>query len=153
MFIKKKILFILVICILLTGCGVSKSELKENKKQYNNSIKALCEEYNLKDCKIEIDDFSKIDNIYIADTYIYSDNFSKLSSNDAFFFAKELSELEDEIETKSSDVIAYSEYIISNDSKYYYDNEKGIDYLMKDTESVYTIKNGQVMYDIFEKGY
>ena len=144
------ILFVSVICVLLTGCGVSKNELNKSSEEYKQSINELCEEYNLTDCKIEVSDFSEIDNIYVANVYVYSDSFSELKSNNAYLFAKELSELNDEIE---NDSITYSSRIISKDSKYYYDTKKDIHYLIKDTESVYTIRNGQVMYDIFEKGY
>lgn len=145
-----KTMCVLLICLVLVGCGISKKDLANNKEQYKNSIKELCDEYNLSDCKIEISDFSKIDNIYVASAYLYSDSFSKLKSDKAYFFAKDLSQLSDE---SIDDSITYSSRIISKDSKYYYDTEKDIHYLMKDTESVYTIKNGQVMYDIFEKGY
>lgn len=144
------IIFVSVLCILLTGCGISKSELNKNKEQFKESINKLCEEYDLTDCKIEISDFSKIDNIYVANVELYSDNYSKSKSDRAYLFAKELFELNEKIE---NDSITYSSRIISKDSKYYYDTEKDIHYLMKDTESVYTIRNGQVMYDIFEKGY
>lgn len=143
-----RITLLLLVCFILVGCGISKSDLNDNKEQYRNSIKKLCDEYNLTDVKIEIDDFSKIDNIYIASAYIYSDDFSNLESNQAYLFAKELSEMSD-----INDTIIYSDYIVSKNSKYHYETEKNIQYLIKDNESVYTIKNGQVMYDIFEKGY
>lgn len=145
------VIFILALCILLTACGVSKSELNKSNKEYEKAINGLCEEYKLNDCKIEIEKFSKIDNIYITSMNLYTDEFLNLTSNQAFLFAKELSNLEYEIDTKNSDVIAYNERIISNGSKYYYDTQKDLYYLMKDFESVYTIKNGQVMYDIFEE--
>lgn len=147
------VISICILCVLITGCGISNSELDESNKQFEKAVIELCEEYELNDCTIEITEFSKIDDYYIASAYIYSDDFVKLESNQAYFFAKELNDLEYDIETKNSDFIGYSERIISNDSRYYYDERKDIHYLMKDFESVYTIRNGQVMYDIFKKGY
>lgn len=151
---KKKIVICILtfsLCFLLTGCGVSKSELKESNKQYEKAVIELCEEYKLNDCRIEIEEFSKYDDYYVSSTYIYTDEFLKLTSNQAFLFAKELPNLEYDIETKNSKFITYNEHIISNGSKYYYDEKKDLHYLMKDFESVYTIKNGQVMYDIFNE--
>lgn len=145
------VIFIFSLCIILTGCSASKDKLDKSNKEYENAINKLCEEYKLNDCRVTIDDAEKYEDIYFSTVYVYSDEYLNLSSNEAYLLAKKLANLDDELNS----IVSHSERIISKNAKYYYDTKKDLHYLMKefeyDSESVYTVRNGEVMYDIFEE--
>ncbi len=147
--------FILVITtILLVGCGLSSSQLKNISEEYKSSLEDLCASYGLTDAIVEVgSDFNTRDtsnNFYVESSSVHSVIFNSLPSEKAFSFAKEYHYLDKNYNTDKYRVSFTTTIYGKGDALYSYETKQSsLEYLMKYNTSVVTYKDGKLVYDIF----
>lgn len=151
-------IIVIIIAVITKYRTLSDKDLNKIANEYSIALNELCNEYGLKDAVIDISDNwvkEKERGLYVTVAYVTSEEFSLLTGEKAFEFAKKFEELDEPFTyqegLRKGIIVSFATNIKSNNGKYFdYEYKNGYEYLKESDHELVIYKDNKLITNIFD---